>query len=668
MSAEKQQEQFSDTPSGWAARIKRELEASRKALAGWHKDADESIAAYLDERSDGATGETRWNIYTSDTQTQEAMLYGKTPSVTVTRRFADAKDDLARVAGVIQERVLNQDIERDDDTFTQAVGYALNDKQLTDFGQIRVRYTMGETVQRPGQPAILGPDGMERAPAVPPVTLRPNEQAETDYVHWQDFLWGPCRVWHEVPWVAFRAQMSRRELAKKFGEDVAEQVPIGGKEKSGEKKEGKAADPWDRADVWEVWVKEEKQVFFFVDGYPTVLAPVGLPVEENGGIKDPLGLRSFFPCPRPMISNATTKKLVPRPDYRLARDLHLEINDLSTRIRSLEQAIRVVGLYDKTNTGLKRLLSEAKGNEMIPVENWAMHTEKGGLRGVVDWFPLEQVVNALTVLRDYRSEQVDALRQITGMSDIMRGQADVAGTSATEQNIKAKFGSVRMQRRQDELARFCSDAQRLRAEVMAKHFESSTYLARCNCENTPDAPLAPQAVEFLKSELAQYRIEVKPEAISLTDFAQLKQERTEVITAIAQYMTAVAPIAQQMPGAAPALLEILQWMVSGLRGASQIEGVLDRAIAMAQQVAAQPQKAPPPDPKLLAIQAKGQMDLAKVDKELQADVVRTQMDAQAEDSKQRSQMMWNLEEQKRSQLIKATMPQPTPGAKPGGMR
>jgi hypothetical protein len=62
------------------------------------------------------------------------------------------------------------------------------------------------------------------------------------------------------------------------------------------------------------------------------------------------------------------------------------------------------------------------------------------------------------------------LYQVTGQADIMRGQATVAGASATESAAKARFGSVRMQRRQDEFARFVSEAQALKLEVICKHF------------------------------------------------------------------------------------------------------------------------------------------------------------------------------------------------------
>lgn len=665
MAEQTEADQFSDTPTGWASRLTAEFDAAKKALKGWHDEANKALDAFLDERATADTGDTRLNIYTSDTQTQEAMLYGKTPKVSVSRRFSDAQDDVARVASEIQERILNSDIEADDDTFAQALEYALSDRQHTAFGLARVRYERGEPQMREAVPAIpgpVGPDGMptELAAAVPAVQTFPDERVETDYTHWQDVLWGPCRVWHEVPWVAFRSELSQSEKVRKFGEKVAALLPVKSKKPSGGDKEGKAADPWGRTDVWEVWVRDGRQVFFFVEGYSSVIAPEGVAVQPNGAVADPLGLVGFFPCPRPMMANWTTRKLVPRPDYMIAKDLFEGINNLATRIKMLKDAVRVVGAYDKGNKALAGMLN-GKDNTMIPVDSWAMFAEKGGVKGAVDWFPLDQVVGALTVLRECLTEEIDHARQITGMSDIMRGQASEAGTTATSDRITARFGSVRMQKRQQELARFATDLQKLRAEVMAKHFDESTYLARCNCENTNDKALAPEAVKLIKADFSKYRIEVKPENISMTDFDALKQERTEVITAIAQYMQAVAPIAEAMPGAMPHLLQILQWMVAGIRGGSDIESVLDQAIAQAKTAAEQPQQQPQ-DPKIAQLQLKAQTDMAKEDKKLEHDLVRTQADVMAETAKQEAQAKFNIEEHKAK--VAATPPKMAPGGAP----
>jgi hypothetical protein len=625
--------QFEDSPQGWARRWTVELNAARRRLEKWHVQAEKILRRFLDERDAAREGDTRWNLFTSNQQTLGAMLYGQTPAVSVGRRFADANDDEARVAGEMLERLLNCDIEREDDGYATALQLCLNDRLLVGLGNARVRYVAQmETV--PEVPAIMSPDGFELAPAVPATERKAFEDVETDYVHWKDQLWGAGRVFHEVPWWAFRVEMSREKLVERFGEEVGRVIPLNAAR--GRQDDKESASPWARAEVWEIWDKESRKVFWFVEGYPSTLD-----IQD-----DPYGLAGFFPFPRPMVSNLTTSKFLPRPDFVLAQDLYNEVDAVSTRITLLERAVRVVGAYNQANGELRRIISEANQNEMIPVENWALFGEGGGIRGQVDWFPLEQVVAALSALRDYRAELVEALFQITGMSDIMRGQGARVAT-ATEQSIKAKFGSVRVQAMQDEFARFASDLQKLRAELIASHFDAETILAKSNAANTFDAQVAPRAAELLKSGLSQYRVEVKPEAVSLTDFAARKQERMEVLAGLSNFLSAAAPLAQQSPASLPYLLQMLQWAISGLKGASQIEGVLDQAISAAQQAAAQAAQQPQQqqqDPKIQALHLKGQLEMKKEEAKLQTEVAKTQMAIHANEEKERAQAKWNTQE------------------------
>lgn len=635
-------EDYEDNPRGWAQRWAVELKASRESVRKWHEQGKRILKRYQDERETEKRDESRWNLFTANVQTQQSLLYGKTPSVSVGRKYADANDDMARVAGEMLERILNADIERDGDSYADALGYALQDRLLPGLGVVRIRYVV-ETEMGPETPAIRGPDGSEAAAAVPGVERKTYECVETDYVYWEDVLWSPARVWHEVRWVAFRAEMSREQCVERFGSEVAEHIPYELTTRTNEEKERGAADPWARAVVWEIWDKPSRRVFWYVEGHSETL-------DDKA---DPLGLESFFPCPRPMVANAVTRAFLPRPDFALAEDLYNEVDTLSTRINALTDAVRVRGVYDKASGELKGLLSSTGGNMLIPVENWAMFAEKGGLRGVVDWFPLDQVVAAITALDQRREVVKAALYEVTGMSDLLRGQAAAANVTATEQSIKARFASVRLQALQDQFARFASDVQRLKAEVIAKHFDPGTILAQANAQAMFDAQQAQEAVALIKSGFSEYRVEVKPEAVSMTDFAQMQSERVGMLQAVTAFMTGAAPLAQQMPGSLPFLLQILQWFVAGQPGASQIEGVLDQAIAAAQQQAAQPQQPAQPDPKIISAQMKAQGDLAKIQAETQARLVEINAEVQADAQREQNQMVYNVREAAAKQRLGA---------------
>lgn len=628
---------YPDTPQGQARRWAVEIGDAKKALEKWRKEGKEAVERFRDERKATANldnPERRWNLFFANVSTQMALLYGQTPQASVSRRYADSEDDVARVAGEILERVVNADVDADD-PMVLALQSALQDSLLPGLGTCRIRYEC-DWEEVPGAPARMDTTGAELAPEVQPTErkVRDSEEAEVEYIHWQDFLWSAgARSWREWRWAACKALLSREQLVKRFGEEVGEAVPL-----KATAEEGREQDetPWDRAEVWEIWDKSTKRVFWWVEGYAKVLDS-----EE-----DPLGLEQFFPFARPMASNITTDKYLPRPDFHLAKDLYTGIDALQTRIGMLVDAVRVAGVYDKTADAVSQLLSSTGQNDLYPVDAWAVFAEKGGIKGVVDWLPLEQIVGAVTSLKTEQERLQAQLYEVTGMSDILRGQGQGPGVTLGEQQLKARFASVRLQHRQDDFARFASDVARLKAEVICKHFEPQTILERANMDATPDAPLAEQAVALLKSSHSAYRVQVRPEALALTDFSALKQERTEVLTATTSFMQGVLPIGQQLPGSTPHLLKLLQWFLSGFKGAAQAEGIIDAAIAQAQQMPAQAsgQPAQKPDTKLLAQQLKGQQELAKVDAELQADLVRTRAETAATVEREAAQAQYGVAE------------------------
>jgi uncharacterized protein YaaQ len=625
-------DQFEDTPEGKQALWTVEMAAADKETDKWRKRGDKVIARYIDDRPNENTQTTRVNLFTANVQTTRALLYGQTPRVGVERRFADPGDDPARIAGEILQRLLNTDIERDSDTYSSALFHALDDWLLTGLGNIRLRYE-AKFVQGDPTPAILDMAGEELAPEVPGEEIKESEAVEYDYAHWKDQRWSPCRHFGEVRWWAFKADMTRDALHKRFGgegglsEDEIDAIPLNSKDKNTDAYDSQNNNPWQRAEVWEIWSRDDRMVYWWVAGSRKIL----------DSKPDPLGLDGFFPFPEPLIANGTSSKLIPVPDFTLGQDQYDEIDEISTRITMLEKALIVRGVYDKTNVEIGRLLSEAKTNDMIPVDNFAMFAEKGGIKGAVDWFPIEMVVLTLDKLREYRQELIALSYQVTGMSDIMRGQSS-GQTTATEQSIKAKFAGVRMQFRQQEFARFASDLQKLKAEIIAKHFDVETIIKGANTKfmNGVDEASIQAAVQMIKDDVYQYRVEVKPEAISMADYAAVKQERSEMLTAVATFLQSSMPVMQAAPQMTPMLLQMLQWALAGFRGGSTIEGVIDQTIVKIQRDMQQKaQQPPPPDPEMIKaqmemkqLQMKGQIDMQKSQTDLQAAGAKHQMDIQ----------------------------------------
>lgn len=577
-----------------------EIAASEKELEKFRKQGKRVIEKFLDKQSNDDFLQTQsLNLFHSNVVTLRSMLYGQTPKVDVSRRYEDSADDVARVASEILERTLNNDIQFTDDTFSEAIRGSLDDFLLPGLGQAKIRYEPQFGMDPMGNESIV------------------SETAPVDYIHWQDFLWSAgARTWAEVRWVAFRTYVTNDEATQKWGEEVAARLSYSSKKERDDRDRTTTAGAAQYAPIWEIWCKKSRHVYWW---------SIGLD-ELAGSQPDPLQLYHFFPCPQPMLANITTGCMVPKAEYTFAQDLYNQIDALTTRIAMLGKAIKVVGVYDKSSVGVQRMLNEAAENELIPVDNWAAFAEKGGIQGQVDWLPIEQISQVMGELTQLRDQTIQLLYQTTGMSDIMRGSTDPRETKGA-QELKSKFASTRVQALQDMFAKFATDLQKLKAEIMIRHYQPQTLIQQSNIVHTPDAQLAGQAVQLLKNpETGIWRIQIRPESIAMVDYAQLKNERMEYIMGLSQFMQSAAPLAQLDKSVTPTLMELLKWGLSGFKGSQQIEGVLDKAIADASKQLQQPPQPPPPDPKVEAMKMQAQMKQQEAQQKAQQDQIAFQQE------------------------------------------
>jgi len=597
---------FADTPAGLQQRWGTEIKASQQELEKFHKHGERIIKRYLDERDTWGKDESRVNLFWSTMKVMLSMLYARPPKADVSRSFLDVEDDQARVAGIILQRILNRGFEENISQWDDAVRQGIEDWLTVGMGQIWLRYEV--EIEQEEVPAVLDEFGNELVPAYTQERIV-EEDAPVDYIHWQDFFWSPARTWNEVRWVARRVYMTKDQLKARFGEEIANSVPIQSV-KPTDQNNLPQHDVWNKAQVFEIWCKEHKKVYWYAEGAPTILD-----VKD-----DPLQLDGFFPCPRALMANVTSSNLMPRADYIFAQDQFNELDEINTRITWLTRAAKIVGVYDRGADGIQRMFNQGSENQLIPVDNWAMFAEAGGIKGKVDWAPIDQVVNAINNLRVYRQDKVMQIYEILGVSDIMRGSSKASET-ATAQQIKAQFGSTRVQLMQFYIAQWISEGLRIKAEIISRHWQPQTMVARSNIDRTPDAQMAPAAIALLKDEyVAQYRINVEADSMAALDWAAERDAAVQFMQGLGAFISQVAPMVQGVPQAGPYLLRLLQWSVSKFRVSQEIEGVLDQAIAQLAQGGVQP---PQPSP-LQQAEVAEKMAGAK---ERQAKAVNTEMDA-----------------------------------------
>lgn len=575
----------------WAKHWATELASFKRWARDFHKGGEQCEDAYLDERDAYTGSDSRVNLFWSNTQVLISAIFGRMPLAEVDRRYKDQNDEVGRVAAEVLQRILNNDLERHSDDTQSALRDALHDRFVAGLGQVWCRYEV-ETDQMPG------PDGQ-------PVEQIASEEAAVDYVYWKDFAYTPVRRWRDVVWVARRVYMPKRQLRERFGLDDAavSRVPMSFAPRSSTANDPMKARAGRTAAVWEIWCKDSNRAYWYVEGMETCLD-----IQE-----DPLQLDGFFPCPQPVVATTLTKAFLPKADYRMAQDLYRELDDINNRMSTMQRALRVAGVYDKNNDGIKRLLSENTANTLIPVENWTSLSEKGGLGGAVDWMPLEMVVNTIREL-GRRKEQVESdLFNVLGISDILRGSSN-PGETATAQSYKVQFGGARLANVQNNVARFVSDVSRIKAEIVCRHFQPQTIAMRSQILSSNDAEMAEPAIMLLKqAEMVGYQIKVDADTLAAPDWQREQETRTQFLSAVSGYLMQALPVAQQDPQAGVVLLQMLQWAIAGFKGARTIEGIIDQAVNQLQQAAQQPPEPAPPDPEAMERMANAEKRTAEAE-------------------------------------------------------
>jgi hypothetical protein len=388
------------------------------------------------------------------------------------------------------EKVL--EIVVDDENSHEAVKMAIKDVLLPGRGVCRVRWTP----QMEEQP-VTGGDGVTPLPhpeTGEPVTesIKVWEQVNDEYVYWEDVLIDPVRQAADTEWIAFRHLFSEKQLDREFEgspqyeqlkgagrvgeilkwtEESAAKSPVGGGSaiKTAEKLGGHVR----KAMIWEIWDRTTRKITWFI--------------RESSGLvlrvdEDVYQLSGFYPVPQPMLAIRTSDSRIPRAYYDLYAKLAADIDETSERISALTKQIKVRGAYNSASKEIAQLLTAAD-QKMVPVDGVDMLN--GGLQNHIWIVPIEAWIVALEKLYLAREQQKQAIYEIMGVSDIMRG-ATKATETATAQRIKGSMGLGRLEDAKQQAGNFTRDLMRLKAELIGQNFSPETLEAMTGEKVTPE--------------------------------------------------------------------------------------------------------------------------------------------------------------------------------------
>lgn len=584
---------------------KGEITAAEKDIERWHIRAEKINRIYADERDAIETGDRKFNLFASNVDILQSAVYANPPKIEVSRRFKDMDDDVSRVAAMILERTLESDLDEVDHNFDEIIKDAIFDRLVPGAGVVWLR--------------VEGDEGDER-------------EVVAERVHWKDFLWSPCRTWAERRWIAKKVYMTKDEGIKRFGK-LFESIPLD--YKSEKPKVNDTTEPHKgtvmKACIYEIWDRRKREVIWLSKEFARIL-------DKRA---DFLKLENFEPCPKPLFATMTTSKVEPLPDYTKCQDQYEELNIINNRLTLLYQACKVTGVYNKSVDGIKRMLNEGFDNTLIPVDNWAMFAEQGGLKGQIDWLPLEAIVVAIGQLQLAAESKKQHIYELTGISDIVRGATKATETAAA-QKLKANFASAKQQSLQKDVERFVTDIFKIKAEILTRHFDPQYFIQVSNIQNTPDAQFALPAIQLLKNSiLSEHRISIKPESMAQVDYASEKADRMELLTTVGTYLEKAMPLGAANPMAAQLIVSMLKFGVAGFRAGKEFEGILDKQLLILEQQQRQMMANPPPQKpspeeidaqiKMKEIDSKFQIEQAKLNMEQQSrvqDMQKAEIEAQ----------------------------------------
>ncbi len=571
-----------------------QLELASQNDADWTKEGERVVDRYRNEKKSKEA--RKFNILWSNTETLKAALYGKTAKPDIRRRYLDADPDGRQVSEVLERALSYCEDQYDFDTPITA---GLEDHLLPGRGVIRVKYDP-EIKQKPQldpmtlQPA-MGEDGQPQM-----ADYIAAQHLCLEYVYWQDYRCSPARQWKDVWWEGFRLTMTEEEAVDNFGEVDGRAIPYEWAPKYGDKKS--SDDDVKRAEVWEIWNKKKRERLYVIKGFGRVLKKTA----------DPYRLKEFWPNAEPIRSVTTTDRYTPVPEFTLYEDMANSLDKIATRIDKLLDALKRRGVYDESIPELRRL-ALASDNQFIPVKNYASLAQKGGLGAAMQTEEIAPIAAVLVQLYEQRTMLVQAIYEVTGIADVMRGTSDPNETLGAQQ-IKANFGSMRLKRRQRAIQRWIRDTYRILSEIIAEHFEPQIL------QQMTGTQVSPKMVDILRSDaMRSYRVDIETDSTVFDDAEAEKKARVEVLTALGSFLKEAVPAAQAMPELSPLLFEMLSYGIRGFKAGRQLEDVIDQTKQAMEQKMQQP---PPPKPGEQADQVKAQAVQIKAQGDIQTATIR----------------------------------------------
>jgi hypothetical protein len=597
----------------------KELEDSLKREENYRKEAEKLIKLYEAEED----GEVPYNILYSNTETLAPALYNSAPKPD-TRPRSRARNPVADAAAGLVDAQLTTFIDSGDvrhQSFDSAVTGAVLQALVPGRGVIRFHYKAE----------------VERDAADNPTRVT-DESVFPEVVDWDRIRFGYAKTWSGMPWIAFEHFFSEEEAVAEFGEAIAGTLTY----TRGESEPGKSTEESgaiSTAHLFEIWYRNERKVCWLEDCAKDTF------VKE---MDDPYRLEGFYPIPEPLQFFARVSCFIPVPLYRLYKKQAEELNKITRRIDKLIDGMKIRGFYDGQVEGLAKIF-ESDENTLIALPNLASLGQGAKAENAIWLVPIEKHITVLQQLIVHRQQIKTVIFEIMGIADIMRG-ASVASETLGAQELKNKWGTLRLKRGQKAVADFVRGCLRLAAELSFTRLAPETIRqmtgstlprqtqldqleAQVEMTGQPPAPEQQQLMAMPSFEealalcqndiLRRYTIDIETNSTIDADASADREDMGQFLVALGQFLNGLMPLLQA--GFLPA--EVLKGILVTMAKRFRLGRDLDPYLAqMGQGQAQQGQAAVAQKEK--ALEAKGK-ELAKAQQDIQRATEKLQKDKAA---------------------------------------
>lgn len=590
----------------WMERIR----AAEKREHDWRKDAEAAEKAYSGDSKAQGGKLYDFNILHSNVETIVPAIYNSTPIPDVRVRWPEDEGEEPqqpqmqpgqqpdpRAIMAFQQAMQQYQAKEQFNEDTENYGYIIERAITVQIDDNR----LDSEVEKEAQDAFLSGRGILRVKLQADFNgdQPANESLGFEAVSWRNFRMGPASRWEDVPWEAFRHSVPRETLEKYTDEEMLNSQAASG---------DKLDDSDDDIVFWEIWCKDSHKVKFVREHDCKMLKIVD----------DPLGLKGFFPNPCPVQPITLTGKMTPVCPFSIYRKLADELDLITKRIDKIMRGLKVRGIVAGDASKLVEL-ADADDNEIRVETDLESLAQTGGLDKAIMWWPVEQAIKVLSELYKQREAVKQSIYEITGISDIVRG-ASQASETATAQQIKTQWGSLRIQKMQRLIERQVRDVFCLMAEIIVSKFSEQTL------QQMTAIPITDGIRQLMQQPvLASYRVDVESDSTVRADLTRQKQDMTEFLTGTANYFGTMGPMLASAPEAAKPVAEIYASMVRVFKLGRQAEDALEELKKIAEKAASKPR----PNPE--AEKAKADMAMKQQDAQMKAQQAQLELQLKTKD-------------------------------------